>query len=71
MNRRQRLVGGVERVVLGAMMSVAATLVERQLKRAFDRRRSAPGAEDVSEQAAHRDRAQAAQGGGDPDRHPA
>ena len=69
MNRRQRLVGVVERVVLGAMMSVAATLVERQLKRAFDRR-SAPRAEDVGEQAAHRDHAQAAQGGRNPDRHP-
>ena len=69
-NRRQRLVGRVERLVLGALMSVAATLVERQLKRAFDRRRSVPGAEDVGEQAAHRDHAQAAQGGGHPDSHP-
>jgi hypothetical protein len=32
---RQELVGRGERVILGALMSLAATVVERQLRKAF------------------------------------
>ena len=38
---RQVIVGRGERVILGALMSVAVTLVERRLKKAFGTRTSA------------------------------
>ena len=37
---RQVIVGRGERVILGALMSLAATLVERRLKKAFGTRTS-------------------------------
>ena len=72
--RRRRLgpalVARVERVLLGMLMSLAATVVERRLQRAFTRRTSGAGAKEVGQQAEHDRQPEGSQHGGDPGRHP-